>query len=88
MWASEPIPFDPMEIALHQAYSDLEKIDERHNYELIHEYPLSGKPPMMTHVFQNDNGKTIIASKGAPEAFFEISNNEKKKLEIILKLFK
>ena len=90
MWASEPIPFDPMEIALHQAYTDLEKLDERHNYKLIHEYPLSGKPPMMTHIFQNDNGKTIIASKGAPEAFFEISNLsklEKAHFEKIVKTF-
>ena len=74
MWASEPIPFDPMEIALHQAYADLEKIDERHNYKLFHEYPLSGKPPMMTHIFQNEHGNRIIAAKGAPEAFLKISD--------------
>lgn len=74
MWASEPIPFDPMELALHQAYSNLESTDKRPEYKLFHEYPLSGKPPMMTHIFQNEHGNRIIASKGAPEAFLKISD--------------
>ncbi len=74
MWASEPIPFDPMEIALHEAYMQLGALDERTNYTMVHEYPLSGKPPMMTHIFENYHGDRIIAAKGAPEAFLEISN--------------
>jgi len=73
MWSSEPIPFDAMEIALHEAYSKLEITDERPNYQLVHEYPLSGKPPMMTHVFQNNTGHRIIAAKGAPEAIMACS---------------
>jgi Ca2+-transporting ATPase len=74
MWASEPIPFDPMEIALHQSYKELIEKDERHNYKLIHEYPLGGKPPMMTHLFEDKNGNTIIAAKGAPEALIHVSH--------------
>ena len=74
MWASEPIPFDAMEIALHEAYSKLDIPDERPNFKLIHEYPLYGKPPMMTHVFENQNGTRIIAAKGAPEALIACSN--------------
>ena len=74
MWASEPIPFDPMEIALHDAYSDLKTADERLTYKIFHEYPLDGKPPMMTHLFKNCEGKRIIAAKGAPEALMAISN--------------
>jgi Ca2+-transporting ATPase len=74
MWASEPIPFDPMEIALHNAYSDLKTADERLTYKIFHEYPLDGKPPMMTHLFKNSEGKRIIAAKGAPEALMAISN--------------
>ncbi len=73
MWASEPIPFDPMEIALHDAYKEFIAHDERPNYKMIHEYPLGGKPPMMTHIFENDTQERIIAAKGAPEAFLEIS---------------
>ncbi|WP_372756000.1 cation-translocating P-type ATPase [Mariniflexile sp.] len=72
MWASEPIPFDPMEIALHNAYINLNKEDERPHYKIIHEYPLSGKPPMMTHIFENDLGQRIIAAKGAPEALIQV----------------
>ena len=74
MWASEPIPFDPMEVALHTAYSDLHSQDKRPDFKMIHEYPLSGKPPMMTHIFQNEMGERIIAAKGAPEALMAVSN--------------
>ena len=73
MWSSEPIPFDAMEIALHEAYEKLETTDERPNYQLVHEYALSGKPPMMTHVFENGKGNHIIAAKGAPEAIMACS---------------
>lgn len=83
MWASEPIPFDPMEIALHQTYTTFEQNDERPYYRLVHEYPLSGKPPMMTHVFENDKGNRIIAAKGAPEALINVSNlSESEKQQI------
>ncbi|HLT50781.1 MAG TPA: cation-translocating P-type ATPase, partial [Arenibacter sp.] len=71
MWASEPMPFDPMEIALHQAYANLSTADERADYQMVHEYPLGGKPPMMTHVF-SDRKNRIIAAKGAPEAIIKV----------------
>jgi Ca2+-transporting ATPase len=81
MWASEPIPFDGMEIAIHKAYSELKISDERPNFRLIYEYPLGGNPPMMTHVFENNNGVRIVAAKGAAEALMArsvLSKNEKK----------
>lgn len=68
MWASEPVPFDPMEKALHEAYAVNFPTDERPFFKMIHEYPLAGQPPMMTHIFQDKNGNRIIAVKGAPEA--------------------
>jgi len=74
MWASEPIPFDGMEIELHEAYSKLEIKDERPNFQLVHEYPLGGKPPMMTHIFEDKKGTRIIAVKGAAEALIACSN--------------
>ncbi|MBF7093011.1 cation-translocating P-type ATPase [Flavobacterium sp. ALJ2] len=73
MWASEPIPFDPMEIALHKAYKEICQKDDRSNYKLIHEYPLGGKPPMMTHIFEAVDGNRIIAAKGAPEAILKVA---------------
>ena len=84
MFASEPIPFDPMEVALHQAYSKVYKEDERPQYKLVHEYPLSGVPPFMTHVFENKKGDQIIVAKGAPEAFLKLcklSAKEKHSIE-------
>lgn len=73
MWASEPTPFDPMEIAIHKVYQDVADKDLRNEYELIHEYPLEGKPPMMTHIFANEAKHQIIACKGAPEAVMKVS---------------
>nr|WP_314836268.1 cation-translocating P-type ATPase [uncultured Flavobacterium sp.] len=84
MWASEPIPFDAMEIALHDAYGKLALEDERSNFKLVHEYPLSGKPPMMTHVFENQNGVRIIAAKGAPEALMACSDLSEEESQNIL----
>lgn len=73
MWASEPIPFDPMEIAIHDAYTKHHDIDQRKDYKIVYEYPLGGRPPMMTHIFQNQDGHKIIAAKGAPEALLNAS---------------
>ena len=85
MWASEPIPFDGMEIALHETYGKLKINDERPNFKLVHEYPLDGKPPMMTHVFEKQDGTRIIAAKGAPEALIASSNLSKEEIQQILK---
>jgi Ca2+-transporting ATPase len=88
MWASEPIPFDPMEIALHEAYADSTATDERTAYKMAHEYPLGGKPPMMTHIFEDNSGNRIIAAKGAPEAMMKVSDlseTEKKQIEDAIK---
>ena len=88
MWASEPIPFDPMEIALHKAYANLSSRDERPFFKMIHEFPLGGKPPMMTHIFKNKEGQRVIATKGAPEAVINVSRLtevEKQQIENVLK---
>ena len=71
MWASEPVPFDPMEKTLHRVYESSALKDEREAYEMVHEYPLGGIPPMMTHIFENKAGARIIAAKGAPEAILK-----------------
>lgn len=84
MWASEPVPFDPMEIALHSAYEAYMTTDERPNNSLVHEYALSGKPPMMTHVYKDSTGKRIVAAKGAPEALLAVAQltaTEKQQVE-------
>jgi Ca2+-transporting ATPase len=88
MWASEPAPFDPMEVALHSAYAELLPVDLRGNYHMIHEYPLGGRPPMMTHLFEDKNGDRIIVAKGAAEAIMVVSGlsvTETLEVEAIIK---
>ena len=73
MFASEVIPFDPMEIALHEMYAKKIPKNDHAQFKMVHEYALSGKPPMMTHVFENKSGNRIIAAKGGNEAILAIS---------------
>ena len=68
--ASEGTPFDAMEKAIVCAF-------EMHSREsvslpsMVHEYPLGGKPPMMTHVYEWESNK-MIAGKGAPERILNV----------------
>ncbi len=87
MWASEPVPFDPMEKTLHRVYEHTSARDEREAYAMVHEYPLGGIPPMMTHIFENKSGSRIIAAKGAPEAILklcDLSATAMQKIQIVL----
>jgi Ca2+-transporting ATPase len=73
MWASEPEPFDAMEKAIHEAYEKDAGKDLRPDFELIHEYPLSGVPPMMTHVYGAPGaGPALVATKGAVERILRV----------------
>ena len=83
MWSSEPVPFDPMEITIHHVYQQTQTNDQRKDFRMIHEYPLGGKPPMMTHLFENHSGERIIAAKGAPEAILGVSNLTKEEIEML-----
>jgi Ca2+-transporting ATPase len=88
MWSSEPVPFDPMEKTLHKVYEQTQSSDERKLFQMIHEYPLDGKPPMMTHLFENVGKQLIISAKGAPEAILNVSalsENDKTKIRNIIK---
>ncbi|WP_114821548.1 cation-translocating P-type ATPase [Chryseobacterium sp. KLBC 52] len=90
MWSSEPVPFDPMEVTLHKVYEQTQRPDRRRDYQLVHEYPLEGKPPMMTHLFENSQKNRMIAAKGAPEAIIAVSNlseDEKNKIRKVIKDF-
>jgi len=66
--ASEIEPFDPMEKAIAHAW----RPPPGDYPSMIHEYPLSGKPPMMTHVYSID-GQIVAAGKGAPERILSIT---------------
>ena len=73
MWSSETEPFDNMEKSIHESYASTVKMDQRPYYSLVHEYPLSGNPPIMTHVFSHNNSEFIIAVKGSVEGVLKQS---------------
>ncbi|NND35174.1 MAG: cation-translocating P-type ATPase [Saprospiraceae bacterium] len=64
MLSSEITPFDPMEIAIHKAYKQYAQQDITPGAKMLHEYPLSGTPPIMTHVFETDDGIKVAAKGG------------------------
>jgi len=68
--ASERTPFDAMEKAIVEAYENSmpDRIDLP---AMVHEYPLGGRPPLMTHVYPGADGH-IVAGKGAPERVLKI----------------
>ena len=70
MLASEVDPFDPMEIAIWKAYG-LYGTSRMDRPRMIHEYPLQGQPPMMTHIFEM-NGMEVVAGKGGAERILEV----------------
>lgn len=85
MWASEPDPFDAMEKAIHEAYSNVQGMIALKDYRLIHDYPLGGIPPMMTHIYQNDSGVQFVASKGAVERILQVCNLDETVREIAMR---
>ncbi|MFN0176544.1 MAG: cation-translocating P-type ATPase [Saprospiraceae bacterium] len=86
LWASEPEPFDSMEKILLEAQllATSTSNDPRKHFQLIKEYPLSGRPPMMTHVWEKQGGSRIIACKGAVERILAASDVTDKLREQIL----
>ena len=69
--ASEETPFDAMEKAIVEAF-DLFLDSKDPIPKMIHEYPLGGQPPMMTHVYPGSDTLRMIAGKGAPERIFQV----------------
>jgi Ca2+-transporting ATPase len=80
--ASETSPFDSMEKAIWKAYEEHAPKGLTLQHDIIYEYPLEGRPPMMTHVYQGEDRK-IVAGKGAAERILNICKldlNEKEKI--------
>lgn len=70
--ASEPRPYDPMEQAIWRSATELPGPRPLLQLDLIHEYPLEGHPPMMTHIYERSPGHGLAAAKGAPERILQV----------------
>ncbi len=66
-WSSETAPFDAMEKAIVRAFAESDPTKAAEPYPMVHEYPLAGTPPMMTHVRRSPMGELVVAGKGAVE---------------------
>nr|WP_019142689.1 cation-translocating P-type ATPase [Noviherbaspirillum massiliense] len=66
--ASEIMPFDPMEKAIHRSLDSLspDAGKAHRGWSLVHEYPLTRDFLAMTHVWEGTDG-CRVATKGAPE---------------------
>ena len=73
--SSQTNPFDPMEKAI-TGMEDLYLKGSEHihkNWKMIQEYPLSRELPAMSRVFSfKGTEEKIVATKGAPEAIFDL----------------
>lgn len=69
--ASEQDPFDSMEKAIREAYDRNNQYGKDNPAGMIHEYPLEGHPPMMTHVYAMGSEK-LAASKGSIERIVQV----------------
>jgi len=72
--ASEPDPFDPMEVAFHElGRATLAGSEHTHSdWQQLREYPLSPELLAMSHVYAPDGRRFLIAAKGAPEAIADL----------------
>ncbi|WP_143962514.1 cation-translocating P-type ATPase [Litoribacter populi] len=85
LWASEVLPFDSMEKAIHETYGKVTQVDMRSTHRMVHEYPLGGTPPIMTHVFRNGRNDDIIAVKGSAEGVLRQCNLTFSEKESVMK---
>jgi len=84
--ASQQDPFDPLEKEIKKSTEKFlpDHEDIHREWKLIREYPLSKNLLALSNVWEsNDHRKHVVATKGAPEAIFELcglNEAEKEKL--------
>lgn len=86
--SSQTNPFDPMEKAINSiGVSYFEGTEHEHtDWEMLKEYSLSREMLAMSRVFKNTGtNEYTIASKGAPEAIFDLCHLPKEKIENLSK---
>jgi len=87
--SSQVNPFDPMEKAIetlgNRFLKDTEHIHR--DWDMEKEYPLSREMMAMSRVFNNpDSHERVIATKGAPEAIFDLCHLDRKEISVYVKV--
>jgi Ca2+-transporting ATPase len=85
--ASQRDPFDPMEKALNELGERyLKRTEHLHgDWSFMREYPLSKKLMALSHVWKSPGGTDyVIASKGAPEAIFDLCHLDEEEQDELL----
>lgn len=86
MLASQSSPFDPMEKAINNVGRKLLSSTEHlhDDWNLVQEYALSRKLLALSHVWQSpDGGEYVIATKGAPEAIFDLCHMDEEEKSML-----
>jgi P-type Ca2+ transporter type 2C len=90
--ASLQDPFDPLEKEIKKSTEKFlpDHADIHREWKLIREYPLSKNLLALSNVWEsNDHRKHVVATKGAPEAIFELCHlNEAEKKELMFQVQK
>src|SRR5664280_2692072 len=85
--ASQQDPFDPLEKEIKKSTEKFlpDHEDIHREWKLIREYPLSKNLLALSNVWEsNDHRKHVVATKGAPEAIFELCDlNEAEKEKML-----
>lgn len=86
--ASETIPFDPMEKAIHEMGRQyLNNTEHLHgDWQLAHEYALSPELLALSHVWKAlDRDDYVVSAKGAPEAIADLCHLDQQQLDALSK---
>uniref|UniRef100_T1H5I1 Cation-transporting P-type ATPase N-terminal domain-containing protein n=1 Tax=Megaselia scalaris TaxID=36166 RepID=T1H5I1_MEGSC len=73
-YACQPDPFDPMEKAFHEISRHEQGQEKPLTVHLVRDYPFGDEVLAMANVWKLENGRLLVASKGAPEAVMELSH--------------
>lgn len=73
-YACQPDPFDPMEKAFHEISRYEQGQEKPLSVDLVRDYPFGDEVLAMANVWKLENGRLLVASKGAPEAVMELSH--------------
>jgi Ca2+-transporting ATPase len=86
--ASETLPFDPMEKAIHEMGRQyLNNTEHLHgDWQLAHEYSLSPELLALSHVWKAlDRDDYVVSAKGAPEAIADLCHLDQQQLDALSK---